>query len=115
MSIIFTPAAGPPKWRSISMNWKFWSKEDKNPQDWKPHWAIKTLYTAWRILFAGFKIALGAAATVLLVGVVCLFVFATTLGDYLEEDIVGRDRNEYDDDRPEYVSYGPYEYLEIDE
>ena len=35
--------------------------------------------------------------------------------DYLEEDIVGRDRNEYDDDRPEYVSYGPYEYLEIDE
>ena len=70
------------------MNWKFWSKEDKNPQDWKPHWAIKTLYTAWRILFAGFKIALGAAATVLLVGVVCLFVFATTLGDYLEEDIL---------------------------
>lgn len=35
--------------------------------------------------------------------------------DYLEEDIVGRDRNEYDDDRAEYVSFGPYEYLEIDD
>lgn len=79
------------------MNWKFWSKEDKNPQDWNPHWAIKALYTTWRIVFAGFKIALGAAATVLLVGVVCMFVFATTLGDYLEEDILPNAGMDFED------------------
>lgn len=90
------------------MNWKFWSKEDKNPQDWNPHWAIKALYTTWRIVFAGFKIALGAAATVLLVGVVCMFVFATTLGDYLEEDILpnaGMDIEDSDLDMTSKVWY----------
>lgn len=35
--------------------------------------------------------------------------------DYLEEDIAGRDRNEHDDGRTRPVSYGPYEYLEIDD
>lgn len=70
------------------MNWKFPSKRQKNPQNWKPHWVLQTLYGIWRVLFAGIKIALGAAATVLLVGLVCTFVFVNTMGDYLEQDIL---------------------------
>ena len=52
-------------------------------QDWKPHWALRILYRIWMVLFSVFKIALGAAATVLLIGVVCGFVFVGIVGDYL--------------------------------
>ncbi len=70
------------------MNWKFWQRSERNPQDWKPHWTIRLLYGIWRIVFAAFKIAVGAAATVLLIGVICCFVFVNIMGDYLEQDIL---------------------------
>lgn len=67
-------------------------KKDKKTaparQDWKPHWVVDVLYRIWRIVFAAFKIAIGAAATVMLIAIVCAFVFAGTLGDYLETDIL---------------------------
>ena len=57
-------------------------------QEWKPNFLLQVLYRAWRVVFAAAKIAIGAAATVLLILVICGFVFAGTLGDYLQEDIL---------------------------
>ena len=57
-------------------------------QDWKPHWSLSLLYKIWMAVFAAFKVAAGAAVTVLLIGVVCAFVFVGILGDYLQEDIL---------------------------
>ena len=57
-------------------------------QDWNPHKVISTLYRVWLVVFAGLKVVLGALATVLLIGVICGFVFVGTLGDYLQEDIL---------------------------
>ena len=72
-----------PYMEGINMNWKFWKRRQTNPQDWKPHWTIGILYGIWRIAFAAFKIALGAAATVVLIGLICCFVFVNMLGVYL--------------------------------
>ena len=57
-------------------------------QNWKPHWSLSTLHRIWMILFSVFKVVAGAAVTVLLIGVVCAFVFVGVLGDYLQEDIL---------------------------
>ncbi len=57
-------------------------------QDWKPHWSLNLLYRIWMVVFSAFKVAVGAAVTVLLIGVVCAFVFVGILGDYLQEDIL---------------------------
>ncbi len=57
-------------------------------QDWHPHWAVDALYKIWRVVFAAAKIAIGAAATVVLILVVCAFAFVGTLGEYLETDIL---------------------------
>ena len=63
-------------------------KVKKPRQEWNPHWSIKLLYNVWRVLFNGFKIAMGAAATVLLILIVCGVVFVSILGDYLQNDIL---------------------------
>ena len=42
------------------------------------------LKKVWTVLFAVVKIAAGAAATLILIGVVCMFVLMGVLGDYLE-------------------------------
>ena len=57
-------------------------------QDWKPHWTLNLLYKIWMFVFSTFKVAVGAAVTVLLIGVVCGFVFMGILGDYLQDDIL---------------------------
>ncbi len=57
-------------------------------QQWIPHWSLKLLYSVWMTVFSAFKIALGAAATVALILVVCGVVFTTILGDYLQNDIL---------------------------
>ena len=57
-------------------------------QNWKPHWIIKLLYGLWMACFGAVKIALGAVVTVLLIVLVCGFVFVGILGDYLEEDVL---------------------------
>ena len=63
-------------------------KKGKQRQEWNPHWSLKLLYGLWSAVLAIVKIALGAAATVLLICVVCGFVFVGILGNYLQEDIL---------------------------
>ena len=77
-------------------------------QNWKPHWALQLLYRIWRGFFAAFKIAFGAAATVLLIGAICGFVFVGTLGDYLQNDILpmaNLDVTNYDYEQNSYLYY----------
>ena len=89
------------------------SEEKKNRkglprQDWKPHWILRILYQLWMAAFSVFKIALGAAATVLLIGVVCAFVFVGILGDYLQDDILpmaDMDMAEYEHLQNSYMYY----------
>ena len=64
-------------------------RRTKKPrQEWNPHWSLKLLYTLWTTAFSVFKIAIGAAVTVVLIVLVCGIVFAGTLGDYLQNDIL---------------------------
>ena len=66
------------------------NKENKKnvPQDWSAPVAVQVLYKIWRALFAVFKVAAGALATVLLIVLVSGFVFAGMLGDFLQDDIL---------------------------
>ena len=66
----------------------FKKRKDVERQKWRPHWFFRMLYRLWLILFTLFKIAAGAAATVVLIVAVCMFVFAGSLGDYLRDDIL---------------------------
>lgn len=83
------------------------NKKDKPVrQDWKPHWSLSTIYRIWMVVFSALKIVAGAFATVLLIGIVCAFVFVGILGDYLESDILPSASlvlENYDMDAPSYV------------
>ena len=57
-------------------------------QEWSPHWILRVLYKIWLFVFGAAKVALGAAATVLIICFVCGIVFAGILGDYLQNDIM---------------------------
>ena len=57
-------------------------------QKWDPHWSLKLLYGIWSTALAALKIAAGAMATVLLICVVCGFVFVGILGNYLKDDVL---------------------------
>ncbi len=89
------------------------SEEKKNRkglprQEWKPNWVLRLLYQIWMAAFSAFKIVLGAAATILLIGVVCAFVFVGILGDYLQEDILPMadiDMEGYDHTQNSYMYY----------
>lgn len=63
------------------------NKKD-HPQDWQPHAVLRILEQIWMVLFSIIKIAAGALATVLLIVVVCGFVFAGMLGDFLQNDVL---------------------------
>ena len=63
-------------------------KKGRPRQQWNPHWTLKLLYGLWSAALAAVKIALGAVATVLLICVVCGFVFVGILGNYLQDDIL---------------------------
>ena len=84
-------------------------RKKKEPrQSWKPHWLPDTLYKLWLAFFAVFKIAMGALATVLMIVVVCGFVFAGILGDYLQEDILPDSemvKENYDMDETSFIHY----------
>ena len=67
---------------------KFEWRKKRIRQDWNPHWSVKLLYTAVSAAFSALKIAVGAAATVLLILLICGTVFVGTLGDYLQNDIL---------------------------
>ena len=60
----------------------------KPRQEWNPHWSVKLLYTLVSLAFSVLKIAIGAAATVLMIVFVCAVVFVGTLGNYLQDDIL---------------------------
>jgi len=77
-------------------------------QNWKPGRFLSILRSVWTAVYSVFKIALGAVTTVLLVGIVCGFVFMFTLGDYLEGDIAplaGVQLEGFDLNEPSYVYY----------
>ena len=64
-------------------------KRGRKPrQDWNPHWALKILYGLWAMAMAAVKVAVTAVATVLMVGIVCAFVFIGILGSYLQDDVL---------------------------
>ena len=66
------------------------------------------LKKVWTVLFAVVKIAAGAAATLILIGVVCMFVLMGVLGDYLETDILPEANlvlENYNLDEPSYVYF----------
>lgn len=77
-------------------------------QSWKPHWIPNSVLSILKVLFTVVKIGLGAAATVLLICVVCGFVFVGLLGTYLEEDILPNSemvKENYDLDETSYIHY----------
>ena len=70
--------------------------------------ATKVFVHLWSIVFTVFKIAAGALATVLLIVVVCGFVLAGSLGNYLETEILPNAElvlEDYDMDAPSYAYY----------
>ena len=70
------------------MFFDFFKRKKEPRQDWKPHWTIGLLHKLWMVVFTAFKIAVGAAATVVLILIVCGFVFVGILGDFLQDDIL---------------------------
>ncbi len=85
-------------------------RRTKKPrQEWKPHWSLQVLYTlamgAWSLC----KLALAAAATVVLILLICGVVFVGTLGDYLQNDILTEAGNwsmdDYDLEETSFVYY----------
>ena len=83
-------------------------KRKAERQNWRPNFLLQILYAAWRVAFGAFKIAVGAAGTVLMVGVICAFVFAGILGDYLQDDILPMadiDIDNYDLEQNSYLYY----------
>ena len=83
-------------------------KKKPERQSWKPHWMPDAVYKIWLAAFAIIKIALGAVATVLLIAVVCGFVFLGILGAYLEDDIIPDAemlKENYNMDQTSYIHY----------
>ena len=66
-------------------------------QDWKLPWSVDTMQRVWKIALSVLKVVGGAFVTVLLIGIVCGFVFVGILGDYLQEDILPMAGMEIDD------------------
>ena len=90
-------------------NGKNKKNKQKTPrQEWKPNFFLRLLYAAWRVAFGAFKIAAGAAGTVLMVLVICAFVFVGVLGDYLQDDVLPManiDIEDYDLEQNSYMYY----------
>ena len=85
-------------------------RRTKKPrQEWNPHWLLKLLYTVGSVALSLLKIAIGAAATVVLILLVCGVVFVGTLGDYLQEDIltdaVDWSMDDYDMEETSFIYY----------
>lgn len=57
-------------------------------QEWKLPWSVDTMERVWKIVLSTLKVVAGAFVTVLLIGIVCGFVFVGILGDYLQEDVL---------------------------
>ena len=81
----------------------------KPRQEWDPHWLLKLCYTAFSVAWSLAKIAIGAAATVVLIVLICATVFVGTLGNYLQDDILTEAANwsleDYDLERTSFIYY----------
>lgn len=84
-------------------------RRKKLRQEWNPHWSLKLLYMIFSVAGSVLKIALGAAATVLLIVLICGTVFIGTLGDYLQEDILTEaadwSLDDYDLEQTSFIYY----------
>ena len=89
------------------------SEENKNKrkpqrQEWRPNLVAQVLYRAWILVFGAAKIALGAAATVVIILAVCALAFATALGNYLTDAIIpqaGMNLDEFTLDQTSFIYY----------
>ncbi len=81
----------------------------KPRQQWDPHWLIKLGYTLVTVAWSALKIAIGAAATVLLIVLICGTVFVGILGNYLQDDILAEAADwsleDYDLERTSFIYY----------
>ncbi len=57
-------------------------------QSWKPPKSLGMLHGIWNGVYCVIKIILGALATVLAIGAICMFVFMGMLADYLDSDAI---------------------------
>ncbi|MGM9604569.1 MAG: transglycosylase domain-containing protein [Faecousia sp.] len=84
-------------------------RRKKIRQEWNPHWSIKLIYTLGSTLLSAAKIAVGAAATVLLICLISGVVFMGALAEYLQNDILKEAQNwsyeDYDVEKTSYVHY----------
>ena len=88
---------------------KFNKRKNQVPrQDWTPHWSLKAASGIVHSAAAVVKVALGAVATVLLILLVCGFVFVGILGDYLQSDILPNAAEDLDGHKLEQTSYVYY-------
>ncbi len=87
----------------------FKRKAKKERQQWDPHWLIKLCYTLIGVIWSLAKIAIGAAATVMLIVLICGTVFVGTLGNYLQDDILTEAADwsleDYDLERTSFIYY----------
>ncbi len=93
------------KGKKISF-WKALFQKPEFLRKFAEHPVGKTLRGIWMPLFTAIKITVGAVSTVLLIVIVCGFVFAGILGDYLEADILPNASvvlDDYEMDAPSYV------------
>ena len=91
-------------------NEKFFKRRNKKlRQEWEPHWILKLLMTCISVVLSLVKIAIGAAATVIMIVLICGVVFIGTLGDYLQEDILTAAADwsleDYDLERTSFIHY----------
>ena len=89
---------------------KFFKRRMKKPrQKWEPHWLIKLLFTFLTAFWSLAKIAIGAAATVVLIVLICGTVFVGILGNYLQDDILAEAADwsveDYDLERTSFIYY----------
>ena len=92
---------------------KFFSKFNKRKnqvprQEWNPHWSLKAASGLIHSVTAVVKVALGAVSTVLLILLVCGFVFVGILGDYLQSDILPNAAEDLSGHKLEQTSYVYY-------
>lgn len=87
---------------------RFTRRQQPPRQEWKPHWILRLAHTAWMTVFTCAKIAVGAAATVAFIGLLCGMVFAGILANYLQEDIIpnaGFELEAFDLDQTSFLYY----------
>ena len=81
----------------------------KQRQQWDPHWLLKLAYMLITGTWSLLKIALGAAATVILIVLICGTVFVGILGNYLQNDILTEAADwsleDYDLERTSFIYY----------